>query len=326
MSTKPDSQARSAQPDMAACIELYRCPKCRERLLSQDGSLACARCAALYPIVDGVPVLIAESQSVFRLADFTGRRDTFFAREPLLRRLVYAVLPDMSKNRVAPANYRLFSTLLFENAERPRVLILGGSILGTGMQEFRAQSQIEFIDSDVAFGPLTKLVCDAHDLPFEDGSIDGVVAQAVLEHVSDPYRVCAEIHRVLKPKGLVYAETPFLQPAHSTPYDFHRFTHIGYRRVFRSFGVIGMGPVGGPGQALGHLWEHFLSCFFTARPLRALMLVFARITGFWLKYLDGFLNKRKAAMHGAFGLFILARRNEKPLTDREVVDECRAYD
>jgi len=37
---------------------------------------------------------------------------------------------------------------------------------------------------------------------------DGAIAQAVLEHVADPYRCVAELHRVLKPDALVYAEIP----------------------------------------------------------------------------------------------------------------------
>jgi len=46
---------------------------------------------------------------------------------------------------------------------------------------------IELVETDVAFGPRTAVICDAHRLPFENASFDGVVAQAVLEHVADPY-------------------------------------------------------------------------------------------------------------------------------------------
>ncbi|MDZ4772832.1 MAG: methyltransferase domain-containing protein [Planctomycetota bacterium] len=313
-------------PDRSDLFALVRCPRCRGELGSVATTLRCTACSVDYPLVDGVPVLIDEKSSVFKHADFTRKGDTFFDKEPLLRRLIYGALPGLSTNRVAPSNYRRFAALLKETSPRPRVLILGGSILGEGMQEFRARTDIDFVDSDVAFGPLTKLVCDAHDLPFADASIDGVIAQAVLEHVADPYRVTSEIHRVLKPRGLVYAETPFLQPAHSTPYDFHRFTHVGYRRVFRAFDLIEMGPVGGPGQALGHQWENFLLSWFTARPMRAAMLIVARLSGFWCKYFDRLLNRRHQAMHGAFGLFALARRADRVLTDGEVVEECRKYD
>jgi 2-polyprenyl-3-methyl-5-hydroxy-6-metoxy-1,4-benzoquinol methylase len=45
---------------------------------------------------------------------------------------------------------------------------------------------------------------------FGDGTCDAVVVQAVLEHVLQPDVVVAEIHRVLRPDGLVYAETPFM--------------------------------------------------------------------------------------------------------------------
>ena len=65
---------RGAQLDTAAFTESYRCPKCRARLKAQDDTLICSQCKVSYPIVDGVPVLIAESESVFRLADFTGVR------------------------------------------------------------------------------------------------------------------------------------------------------------------------------------------------------------------------------------------------------------
>lgn len=310
----------------SALAELVRCPRCRGPLRSADGTLSCPACSVAYPVVDGVPVLIDERTSVFSLADFTQRKDTFFAHESFARRTYFALLPEMSANRVAARNYRELGALLRGLSARPRVLILGGSILGKGMEEFHAREDIEFIDSDVAFGPLTKLVCDAHGLPFADGSLDAVVAQAVLEHVADPYRVTSEIHRVLKPHGLVYAETPFMQPAHSTPFDFHRFTYVGYRRVFRSFELLGMGPVGGPGQAVGHQWESFLVSFFEAKPLRAVMLAGARYSGFWLKYFDRFLNRKREALHGAFGLWILARRSERALSDREVVEACRKYD
>ena len=37
-----------------------------------------------------------------------------------------------------------------------------------------------------------------------------MLVQAGLEHVRDPWQVVAEIHRVLKDDGLVYAETPFM--------------------------------------------------------------------------------------------------------------------
>jgi len=80
-------------------------------------------------------------------------------------------------------------------------------------------------------------------------SVDGVLIQAVLEHVLDPAQVVGEIHRVLRPDGLVYAETPFLQQVHAGPNDFTRFTSSGHRYLFRAFAEIAAGPVAGPGAS-----------------------------------------------------------------------------
>ena len=101
----------------------------------------------------------------------------------------------------------------------------------------------------------TSLICDAHDIPFADGCFDGVIVQAVLEHVMDPGRCVEEIHRVLGDNGLVYAETPFIQQIHMGRYDFTRYTHSGHRRLFRRFEEIASGPVGGPGMALAWAYQ-----------------------------------------------------------------------
>ena len=66
----------------------------------------------------------------------------------------------------------------------------------------------------------------------------------------DPARVVAEIQRVLKPGGLVYAETPFMQQVHEGAYDFTRFTELGHRWLWRRFAPVARGALGGPGLSL----------------------------------------------------------------------------
>lgn len=55
-------------------------------------------------------------------------------------------------------------------------------------------------------GGMTILQGDFHDLPFEDGFFDGVLAWDTLEHALGIYVVLSEISRVLRPNGhlLVY--------------------------------------------------------------------------------------------------------------------------
>ncbi|MFM8561624.1 MAG: class I SAM-dependent methyltransferase [Solirubrobacterales bacterium] len=46
-------------------------------------------------------------------------------------------------------------------------------------------------------------VCDAEELPFEDGSFDLVFGHAVLHHIPDLERAFSEFHRVLAPGGMI---------------------------------------------------------------------------------------------------------------------------
>lgn len=77
---------------------------------------------------------------------------------------------------------------------------------------------------------------DGLHLPFHDGSMDAVVCLEVIEHVRDPERLLAEIHRVLKPKGSALISMPFLYPIHDAPYDYQRFTVHGWHRSLAQHG------------------------------------------------------------------------------------------
>ena len=106
--------------------------------------------------------------------------------------------------------------------------------IGSGTDELYS-SKLQIVGTDVYFSPNVDYVADAHYLPFKDAILDGVIIQAVLEHVVEPQLVVSEIHRILKKNGIVYAETPFLQQVHEGAYDFTRFTVLGHRYLFKQF-------------------------------------------------------------------------------------------
>ena len=306
--------------------EVLCCPACKHRLeCGAEEELICPapECRAVFPIVNGVPILINEQESVFRIRDFVDEQQTTFTRKGRLKELVGRLLPDTGLNLKARENFKEMERLLLQDTDRPRVLIVGGGVLGKDMDAIIANDQIEFVESDVAFMPRTQLVCDGHDLPFPDGYFHGVVVQQVLEHVADPPRCVEEIYRVLQDNGLVYAETPFLQRVHMGRYDFTRFTSLGHRRLFRRFQEIRRGAHGGSGMALAGAYFGFLTSFARSRPMRNILVAFGRTTAFWLKYCDYFTIDTPAGLDSASETFFLGRKSGKVLSDRELIDQYR---
>ncbi len=303
------------------------CPCCggRLELCEEDAKCANGSCKSSFPVMEGVPILINEGRSVFSLSDFTERRDTYFRQKQNSRfknALIRAV-PSLSKNLRARENYRRLGNILLSSHKAPVVLVLGGSILGEGIEILLECKGIELVETDVSFGPRTSLICDAEDIPFMENTFDAVIVQAVLEHIVDPYRSVQEIHRVLKENGLVYAETPFMQQVHGGRYDFTRFTHLGHRRLFRYFEEIDSGVVCGPGMALAWSYEYFLLSFVKSSRARKIVQLVARISAFYLKYFDYLLHRRPGALDAASGVFFLGRKSMTPLADKALVEMYR---
>ena len=74
-------------------------------------------------------------------------------------------------------------------------------------------------------------------LPFADADFDGVVLKDLLEHVADPVALVAEVHRVLRPGGRVFASSPDAQRWVWDDYTHRRpFTRRSFRLLFRDGG------------------------------------------------------------------------------------------
>src|SRR6185369_16006520 len=153
-----------------AVQSLLRCPKCKRRLKVLPRSMTCMRsgCRSSFPIVNQTPVLINEMSSVFSISDFVENKDTTFERKKSrnLMGLIRGLVPTISRNQRARENYAKIARLLKTKSARPKVLVLGGSILGEGFEVLAKDPTLEMVETDVSFGPRTELICDAHDLPF----------------------------------------------------------------------------------------------------------------------------------------------------------------
>ena len=303
-------------------IENLICPICKHRLQPGESQFRCLNfeCAKVFPIVGGVPVLINENNSLFRLEDFTENRQTTYNTDTAnWKRTIRKLLPDISKNYKAAANFRRFAEIINAKSANPKILIVGGAVAGKGLKIESLFENAEIVESDVAFGARTNLIADAHDLPFAANTFDGVIAQAVLEHVLEPWRCAWEIHRVLKLGGVVYAETPFMQQVHAGRFDFTRFTHLGHNRLFRGFQEIGSGAVCGAGMTLAWSWAYFLHSFCRTKSAAQIAFAIASLTAFWLKYFDYFTIDRRGSFDAASGYYFLGEKSAEVLSDRKLI-------
>jgi SAM-dependent methyltransferase len=291
-----------------------RCPRCSSSIRDLElrpfcSNAKCEYAKAGFPVSGGQPVLIDFAASIFDRAAYGGNNGSVLRRD-VTRRSVGSRLHQFGfgKNPIAASNCAKFIDLLKLEAERPTVLVIGGGTIGSGADELYSDGSIELVGTDVYASPHTALVADAHRLPFDDAVFDGVWVQAVLEHVLEPAAVVSEVHRVLRPEGLVYAETPFMQQVHERAYDFSRFTQSGHRWLFRRFTEISAGPIGGAGVALVWSIRYFSRALGAGDKLSRLI----SLPFFWIRFLDAF-GRGRAVADAASGFFFLGRRAERSI-------------
>ena len=303
-------------------VPLLICPCCRGRVLVDGDTIRCqeSACRQVFCTIDGIPVLIDPQTSLFSIEEYQdGQARTLDRPAAGLGALIRSVIPSLSLNFKERENFEWVERVLLRQSENPLVLIVGGGTIGPGLVKLLSNRAITCIETDVAPGPTTSIICDGHRLPFADASMNGVIIQAVLEHVLNPGQCVDEIHRVLRSGGVVYCETPFIQQVHLGPYDFTRFTHGGLRYLFRDFNALGSGVVCGPGMALAWSYQYFLLSFVRSIPAQRVVRLFARMTAFWLKYFDRVLGDAPGALDAASGYYFFGEKAHRALTGRQVV-------
>jgi len=119
--------------------------------------------------------------------------------------------------------------------QAPKVLDIGcgrKSDIGRYLKAHRSHAIIHGADLDeysLKNSDVDKLfICDAADMPFEDGTYDVVFSQFLLEHVEDSQETVDSVARVTAPGGLATLiipnpTSPASIVAKATPYSFHLF-------------------------------------------------------------------------------------------------------
>jgi SAM-dependent methyltransferase len=304
-------------------LALLRCPGCRGLVRPTGIAMQCIGCGTLYPLVNGVPVLIDDTRSVFRAADIAAEiraADSEAGAKASLSDFVRRLTPGIDHNyRKRRALSRMASLCKTQHDGRARILVLWGLQGHSVTRDPPRWDNSDLVHAAVLPQPGAAVSCDPQQLPFADQSFDALLAFDVLHQVLNPDACAAEIHRVLVARGLVYAETPFVQPVHQSAYDFQRFTSLGHRRVFRHFEEVESGVGAGPGAALAWAWRSLLGSLGRSRFSRFALRTCGNFTGFFLHYLDAALHDRPASHDAAASVYFLGHRSQVALSDQELV-------
>jgi ubiquinone/menaquinone biosynthesis C-methylase UbiE len=75
------------------------------------------------------------------------------------------------------------------------------------------------------------IVSDITSIPVPDRSFDSILCSEVFEHLPFPERSLDELHRILKPGGLLILTAPFCSLTHFSPYHYS----TGYNSYFYQF-------------------------------------------------------------------------------------------
>ncbi|HLW96569.1 MAG TPA: methyltransferase domain-containing protein [Solirubrobacteraceae bacterium] len=325
----------------------YVCPSCAGPLdrLGQDGEWRCLSCQKSFPVHIGVPILIDDQFSYFRQADILAAalERSEATRRSLAERVrgavsrpghalksavlgVASTSPTIySRSRQVEVGRVMLAYLQTANGEASRsghddspvMLVVGGGTVGTIASVFRASGLLRMVSSDVYWTPATDFVSDTKHLPLKDSSVDCVLAEGVLEHVLRPALAIAEIHRVLKPGGLLFLTTPLLLGVHMETMDYQRWTKLGLIDLAREFEPLECAPIEGPLVALAYQ----ISYVAMAASPRRLVPLTKQLVNFvvgWLKYLDPVLRRNGIGEDAASSLYFVGRKSEHTLSDTEV--------
>ncbi|MSR31723.1 MAG: class I SAM-dependent methyltransferase [Gemmataceae bacterium] len=137
----------------------------------------------------------------------------------------------------------------------PEPLVEIGARQALGQENFPSLRSLfpgkEYLGIDLQPGQGIDLVGNVEDLPLENETVGSVIALNLFEHVRQFWKGFEEIHRVLRPGGMLFVSCPFFLHRHAYPNDYWRFTPDAFSFLLEPYPhkLIGMqGPRNKPLQ------------------------------------------------------------------------------
>jgi SAM-dependent methyltransferase len=187
----------------------------------------------------------------------------------------------------------------------------GKTILNLGSGDSRLNPSI--INLDIEDGPNVDIIGSADHVPLGDSSVDLVISQEMLEHVPSPSKVLGEVHRVLRPGGILYLQVPWVIGYHGCPNDYWRFSRDGIQAIVKesNFTVLEVGETVGPFTGFYRIAVEAFAIFgstIIAQAYKPCKLI-AAILFVPIKWLDVISWRSKEAHRLSGGFFLVASKD-----------------
>jgi SAM-dependent methyltransferase len=253
-------------------LEVLQCPCCQGLLRFNANDILCTECQQTFPVQNGVPL--------FSIQDIEGKgmntslekiqlKDLRVKYPFLIQAYKWFTPPTLNSLRRKESRIPSYTKIATQN---PNHIVLD---MGAGRKK-----EPDVIALDLYPFAGIEVCANAERLPFKDDSVDMVISDNSMEHVSNADAVLKEMRRIIKPGGLVYIIVPFLFPYHPEPFDFKRWTSQGMQNEFPNFKCLEMGSFEGPHGTVFQILTAYFSWMlsFNRYPL---YLVWKNLLG-WL--------------------------------------------
>lgn len=114
-----------------------------------------------------------------------------------------------------------------------------GSLQGPPQKEFANLRPFfpgkKYIGADMRKGTGVDVVLNVIKIDLPSESVGTVLLMDTIEHVEFPRKAIKEIHRILKPDGILIMSSVMNFPIHDYPFDYWRFTPEAFRSLMRPF-------------------------------------------------------------------------------------------
>lgn len=287
-----NSSKVTSAPVSASLLDLLRCPDCTSTELAQnEGHLRCHSCGRIFPIVDGIPIMMPGTQEAIKdeMIDFWGKGYVYrfdeFERD-LTPESLRAMLVNATEESIADGHL-VGREIDLSTVAGKRCLEIGCGGGGQGL--ILGMHGAEIISTDLCFertAPAARKIqmlglnghaceADAEELPFRDESFDIVFSQGVLHHTPKTDQTIAHVHRVLKPGGVAYIG---LYARHSFHYYVTEMLYMGILRgaLFR-YGRDWLSAVTEMAQVRPGGGRNPITKVYSARELRKLFSPFSSV-------------------------------------------------